>query len=256
MDVIPVIDIRNGVAVRAIAGRRSDYRPLVTPLARSSAPLDVAEGLMALHAFRALYIADLDAIEGRGDNLATVRAISARFPDLHLWIDAGFRCAEDARDWLALKNVAAVFGSETLGSLASLENIAADARAILSLDFKEGAFLGPDGLLAAPARWPTRVLVMTLDRVGAGSGPDLERLEAIRRVAGDRTVVAAGGVRGGDDLVALRMAGADGVLVASALHDGALAAAEFMPSSDPRVSEGRMRARAGQKQKGEPQGLP
>lgn len=225
MDIIPVIDIRNRVAVRAIAGRRDDYRALVSPLARTSAPLDVARGLMSLHAFKALYVADLDAIEGRGDNRLAVRAIRESFPRLELWVDAGFRRAEDARDWLAMENVVAVFGSETLQSLAALESLAGETRVILSLDFKEGAFLGPDGLLAASALWPGRVIVMTLDRVGADGGPDFARLQDICAVAGGRAVIAAGGVRGPDDIMALEAAGADGALVASALHDGRLSAA-------------------------------
>jgi HisA/HisF family protein len=234
MDIIPVIDIRNGVAVRAVAGRRNDYLPLASPLAHSSAPLDVAKGLMSLYAFKALYIADLDAIEGRGDNRVAVHAIRAQFPHLNLWVDAGFRRAQDTQDWRAIENVAAIFGSETLESAAALEGVLGDARAILSLDFKAGVFLGPEELLSFPALWPRRVIVMTLDRVGTGGGPDLARLQEIRGVAGRRTVIAAGGVRGPDDIRALKEAGADGALVASALHEGRLVATDFMPSSDPR----------------------
>lgn len=234
MDIVPVIDIRKGSAVRAIAGRRDDYLRLVSPLARTSAPIDVAEGLMSLYAFQALYIADLDAIEGRGDNCGSIREIGERFPHLSLWVDAGFRRPGAARGWLELENVTAVFGSETLGSTAALETLAGDARAILSLDFRGDVLLGPDGLLSAPALWPRRVIVMTLDRVGAGRGPDLERLRAIGRIAAGRAVIAAGGVRGPDDLVALAAAGADGALVASALHDGKLTAADLMLASAPR----------------------
>lgn len=224
MDIIPVIDIRNGVAVRAVAGRRADYRPLVTPLARTSAPLDVAQGLLSLGPFGTLYIADLDAIEGRGDNRAVVRAIAERFPVLSLWIDAGFKRPEDAGDWLEIETVSAVFGSETLESLAVLESLS--VRAILSLDFRGDALLGPEGLLSASALWPKRVILMTLDRVGAGLGPDLERIASVRSVAGDRSLIAAGGVRGPNDLVVLKEADVAGVLVATALHGGRVTAAD------------------------------
>ena len=44
MDVIPVIDVRHGLAVAAVRGQRADYRPLVTPLAAGSDPADVARG--------------------------------------------------------------------------------------------------------------------------------------------------------------------------------------------------------------------
>ena len=32
MRIIPVLDLMNGVAVRAVGGRRSEYRPLVSRL--------------------------------------------------------------------------------------------------------------------------------------------------------------------------------------------------------------------------------
>ena len=53
-------------------------------------------------------------------------------------------------------------------------------RIVLSLDFRGDAFQGPQEILAEPALWPQRVIVMTLARVGSGAGPDLERLAAIR----------------------------------------------------------------------------
>jgi phosphoribosylformimino-5-aminoimidazole carboxamide ribotide isomerase len=225
MDITPVIDIRNGVAVRAVAGRRAEYRPLVTPLAKTSAPLDVATGLMSLGDFRTLYIADLDAIEGRGDNRAAVREIARRFPKVSLWVDAGFRRADDTRDWLATETVEAVFGSESIESLAVLERL--PARAILSLDFRADELLGPEGMLSASALWPRRVIVMTLDRIGAGAGPDFDKLTSVRELAGDRAVIAAGGVRGQEDILGLKTAGAAGALVATALHEG-----RVTPSSD------------------------
>ena len=69
MDVIPVIDVRHGLAVAAVRGQRADYRPLVTPLAAGSDPADIARGYAALFTFPVLYVADLDGIEGRGRNV-------------------------------------------------------------------------------------------------------------------------------------------------------------------------------------------
>ena len=66
------------------------------------------------------------------------------------------------------------------------------------------------------------MIVMTLDRVGAASGPDLETFARLRAMAADRRWIGAGGVRDADDLAAATAAGADAWLVASALHDGRL----------------------------------
>jgi phosphoribosylformimino-5-aminoimidazole carboxamide ribotide isomerase len=66
------------------------------------------------------------------------------------------------------------------------------------------------------------VIVMTLDRVGAGSGPDLATFTQMQALAPDRSWIGAGGVRDAGDLRAAAEAGAAGWLVASALHDGTL----------------------------------
>jgi len=222
MQVIPVIDIRNGAVVRAVAGRRSDYAPIVTPLARSADPNDVARGLMSLHYFDALYIADLDAIEGRGGNVAAISSLAAMFPDARLWVDAGLRrIAQADLLWRDAPNVDFVLGSESLEDAEELEAARSDPRLILSLDFSSDGFLG-DPRLREPRFWPRRIIVMTLARVGAGQGPDVARLTEIIARAEGRSVYAAGGLRDLDDLRALEKAGAAGALVATALHDGRL----------------------------------
>jgi phosphoribosylformimino-5-aminoimidazole carboxamide ribotide isomerase len=72
------------------------------------------------------------------------------------------------------------------------------------------------------------VIVMTLARVGSGTGPDVQRVAEIVERAGQRHVYAAGGVRDLDDVEALRTAGAAGVLLATALHSGKITAGDLM----------------------------
>ena len=80
MRIIPVIDLMGGEAVRAIAGRRAEYRPLETPLAASSDPCAVAEGFLRLYPFKTIYLADLDAIMERGGNERALARLAAAFP--------------------------------------------------------------------------------------------------------------------------------------------------------------------------------
>jgi phosphoribosylformimino-5-aminoimidazole carboxamide ribotide isomerase len=68
---------------------------------------------------------------------------------------------------------------------------------------------------------------MTLARVGASKGPDVERLQAVARRAGGRRLYGAGGLRGADDLTRHAGLGVSGVLVASALHDRRLGPADI-----------------------------
>ena len=93
---------------------------------------------------------------------------------------------------------------------------------ILSLDFFADGFRGPPSILDDPDLWPQRVIVMTLAKVGSAAGPDFARLEEIKARAGNRTVIAAGGVRDEADIRALSSLGIAAALVATSLHDGTL----------------------------------
>jgi len=229
--LIPVIDLKLGTVVHARAGERRRYRPIRSRLCRGSGPIEVIGALLGVHPFAALYVADLDRIEGEGDNLPALTAIRRAYPDLPLWVDSGLASASDYLAWQQRDLGLAVIGSESLESIADWRRIGARGAAadapILSLDFRNSEFLGPPALAAQPALWPRRVIVMSLDRVGGGSGPDVIRLASILRRAGKRRVYAAGGVRNLADASRLAEMGIAGALVASALHDGRLGRADI-----------------------------
>jgi len=227
MDVVPVIDLKGGLVVHARRGERDRYRPIETPLSPTAQPLDVVAGLLRLAPFRRLYVADLDAIAGSGGHDATLAVFASAHPDLELWVDNGIATELPARHWLARGLGALVLGSESQASTDLARALAGHPRTILSLDFRGEAFQGPQSLLADPGHWPTRLIVMTLARVGAEAGPDLERVRDIVARADGRAVYAAGGVRHRADLDALAACGATGVLAATALHAGALTAQDL-----------------------------
>jgi phosphoribosylformimino-5-aminoimidazole carboxamide ribotide isomerase len=224
--IIPVLDLKQGEVVRARAGQRAAYRPIITPLATGSAPPAVLEGLLRLAAFTDLYCADLDAIAGEGSHRAAIEALAEKRPALRIWVDGGFRTAAEAQRAAAAQTLP-VLGSETLAGAGELDAACAllgPDGFVLSLDYRGGGFMGAAEIEHAVALWPDRVVLMTLDRVGMDRGPDLAGLEALIRRAGGRAIFAAGGVRDESDLHALERAGVAGVLVASALHDGRLSA--------------------------------
>ncbi len=221
MEIVPVIDLKGGQVVHARAGQRESYRAVRSILAEGSAPLAVVRGLLALHPFKILYAADLDAIAGRGGHDAVLEALRASFSGLELWVDNGISDESSCRAWLARGLGDLVIGSESQrdpslpGALNELSE-----RLILSLDFQGESFVGPPTLLDQTEDWPRRVIAMTLARVGGDVGPDLERLQWLIARVPERQVFAAGGVRGLEDLRLLADLGVSGALVASALHDG------------------------------------
>jgi uncharacterized protein related to proFAR isomerase len=228
LQAIPVIDLLRSQVVRARMGDRATYRPLASPLSPTSDAVDVVRGLLSVHPFSTLYVADLDAIQGAGDNLPTLHRIRAEFPRLRMWIDNGAADAAALDALIGADLGIAVIGSESQrdsGLIARASGTSIEV--VLSLDFRGDAFQGPAEILAEPALWPKRVIVMTLARVGSGAGPDLGRLAAIRSIAGGRGIYAAGGVRDAADLKALKAAGAAGALIASALHEQRIVGADL-----------------------------
>jgi phosphoribosylformimino-5-aminoimidazole carboxamide ribotide isomerase len=227
MQVIPVLDLKGGFVVHARMGVRDQYRPIRTPLSSTSNPIDVARGLLSIYPFGSFYVADLDAIAGAGNNDARLVELTAEFPDSIFWVDNGIADWDSAEQWLDADIGHLVLGSETQKDEAVLRRLCKDDRIILSLDYRGPNFVGPAALLSNVDAWPSRVITMTLARVGSGTGPDWERLEAIKNFGRGKHVYAAGGVRNADDLLALAHRGIAGALVASCLHNGALSGAQI-----------------------------
>ena len=222
MDIIPVIDLMQGLVVHARRGQRQRYAPLRTPLSRDALPGSVLDGLLAFADFRTVYIADLDALMGQQPQTSVIAWLVERYPDISFWIDNGYAGGQASIEaWDS--RVRPVFGSESIGitDLAELRRARFDF--VLSLDFREDAVIGDPRLLEQPALWPDTVILMNLARVGSLEGPDLRQLLRFVAEHPDHRFIAAGGVRDAADLAALDRAGATAVLLASALHQQALA---------------------------------
>ncbi|MDQ6438249.1 HisA/HisF-related TIM barrel protein [Mesorhizobium sp. LHD-90] len=231
MRIIPVLDLKGGVVVRAAGGRRDEYRPIVTPLSATPEPVAVATGLRTLHPFSTFYIADLDAIEGRDPNRAALARLRAMKDPPELWVDAGLADEATLEAALAASGICPVLGSESQNDDLLLRRFCRHPNLILSLDFFAEGFHGPQTILEDPTLWPGRVIVMTLAKVGAGGGPDFDRMREVKVRAGDRTIIAAGGVRDAADLHQLKSLGVGAALVATALHDKTLTAERLVSFS-------------------------
>jgi phosphoribosylformimino-5-aminoimidazole carboxamide ribotide isomerase len=243
MQVIPVLDLLDGHAVRAVRGVRAHYRPVQSMLCDSSEPLTVARALVTATGAQTLYVADLGAILHQGDHAGTLAALCNGLGEkgaaIEIWLDAGYadfasmralferiarvRQASHTQPSHCNITLVPVFGTESLRDLDALHDAeAAGLAPILSLDHHAGQLLADPSLTAAlrdPAAWPSRIIVMTLDQVGAYDGPDIGTFAAIHAQAGGRMLTGAGGIRHCVDLSIAAQSGANAWLVASALHD-------------------------------------
>jgi phosphoribosylformimino-5-aminoimidazole carboxamide ribotide isomerase len=236
MRFLPVLDIQNGIVVRAVAGRRSEYRPLVSRLTDSTDPVVVARAIRDRFGWNEFYVADLDSIAACGLATNASHLDRLRAEGFSLWLDAGVRTADDA-DQIADQGIErVVVGLETIAGPTEWQTIVqrlGSERAVFSLDLRGGepitstdAWGTSDALAIADrvvADGGRQVILLDLDRVGTGAGPGTDSLcsELMRRHPGI-AVYAGGGVRGWDDVRRLEAAGVATVLVASALHDGKL----------------------------------
>ena len=233
MVILGVLDLKGGVAVHARGGRRERYAPVQRfgdrPIGGD--PLALAEAFGGCGVAE-LYAADLDAITRQQGPHEALAGIARQAP---LWLDTGIDSLDAAHKAAGAGAARLVVGLETLPSfdvLAAICDRWGGERVAFSLDLRDGAPIGPLAEGATPAALAARaagagaraVVVLDLARVGAASGVDLELLARVRQAAPDVRLLAGGGVRGLEDLVALGAGGCDGALVASALYDGRLTA--------------------------------
>jgi HisA/HisF family protein len=236
------LDLAAGRAVHARGGRREHYAPVREV---AGLPIDPGDALALAHGYTErlglteLYAADLDSIRGAAPQDTVIAGLAAL--GAPLWLDAGVSTVDRARHALDLGAAGVVVGLETLAAFDALTSICAAIggdRVAFSLDVRDGEPVvaaaaslrhEPVDLLAARAAGSGvgSVIVIDLARVGGGQGLDMALIARVRDAVPSLTLLAGGGVRGPDDVRRLAAAGCDGVLVATALHDGRIGAAEI-----------------------------
>src|SRR5262245_17087326 len=113
VQIVPVIDLKRALVVHARQGERGNYAPIVTPLSRSAEPAAVLAGLLSVAPFRAIYMADLDAIMAGGGPSPLIENLADRFPMLEFWVDAGIASPAAAEALLRHERLHLVIGSES-----------------------------------------------------------------------------------------------------------------------------------------------
>lgn len=217
MQIIPVIDIKGGGAVLASQGDRENYQPLSTPLCASSDVIDVINAYLSIFPFSQIYIADLDALMGTGNNHKLINSLFSHFQQLRFMIDDGSTAPSYTP--LHAKQFIPIIGTESVNTSTLSELRQKTTEFILSLDFSlDHQLMGESILYKSPTFWPKELIIMTLGLVGKNKGPDLAKLQHYYQTYPEHEFIAAGGICSLADLIQLKEIGIQQALVASALH--------------------------------------
>ena len=250
--IVGVIDLLRGRAVHARAGRRDLYEP-VQQVAGTA--IEAGDAVALARAYvdrlgvRELYVADLDALAGGPIQRPALSAIAAIGAPVML--DAAITTAVEARCALDLGAGRAIVALETLPDFERLRDV---CRAIggehvaFSLDLRDGVPViasgaaisaEPPSMIAARAIdiGAGTIIVIDLARVGTGRGLDLELLASVRDATRGSRLLAGGGARSVGDLERLAALGCDGALVATALHDGRITAADVVSAGQSKLRQ-------------------
>jgi phosphoribosylformimino-5-aminoimidazole carboxamide ribotide isomerase len=215
MQIIPVIDLMNKIAVHGKSGNRDEYKPLKSVICNSANPIDVAMAYKERGA-ETIYIADLNFIMGNGDNFEVIKEIDF----VNKIVDIGVKMREDLENIKKIlnKNDKAIVATETLEDIELLK----EKDIVVSLDFKNGELLNYslDEILSH-VREDTPLIILDISSVGTQRGINVELIKYVL----DKTnnpVYVGGGIKGMEDLEICYNLGVDGVLIATAIHKGIL----------------------------------
>lgn len=237
MKIIPVIDVLDGVVVHAVRGKRKEYQPLKSTLCNSPNPMSVASAFKVC-GFKELYVADLDAITGKGASFPILEQIAEK-TGLELMVDAGIADLKRAQATFRSKVSKIIVGTETLPNIdfvgETIECFGSE-RVVVSLDLMQGKVLSKSKSLRSMSALAlarefqemgvTQMIVLDLARVGSGEGVDFAFLKEMLNSL-EIKVLVGGGVRDIKDLIALKNLGVFGVLLATSLHSGRISVEEL-----------------------------
>jgi phosphoribosylformimino-5-aminoimidazole carboxamide ribotide isomerase len=219
MDIIFAIDIRGGIVVKGYKGEREKYEPIErhSKICTTSDPLNVVDTVKP----KKTYIADLDRIQGWGNNSLIIKRISARTKTL---IDVGIREVKEVREAEEIGETV-IIGTET-GTLDVIRKTQS-MRIAVSVDIRNDNVISPDPELAGNPlevikklnRYKmNEMILLNINTVGTKSGVNLDAVRQVLNVTGHRLIVA-GGIQSLKEIDALEDLGVGGVILSTAIHE-------------------------------------
>lgn len=230
LEIVPVLDLMNSVAVYGKSGNRETYTPLQTIYASSANPLEIAKSLKLVNA-KEIYIADLDFIERNGKhNIFEVKEVNTILPVI---LDVGVNNLKTF-EFLLEFAYKIIVATETLESIEELEKIFEKypkERIVVSVDVKDNELysknmdIGLEEFKEILAKIdPNEIILLDISSVGTGAGYNKELLDKFADFK-DKIIIGGGITKG--EIEELNALGIKKALVGTALHKGEIQINQF-----------------------------
>ena len=178
-----------------------------------------------------LHIIDLDAALGVGSNLPVIADI-AENTDLPIQVGGGIRSINTVKKVLGLGVSQVILGALAFSDPKAITTIQQQFGAesvIVALDNRDGRVMVEGWKIATALSMKEALekflalgvkvfLITSITKDGTLSGPDLDTLREAQYPGVE--VIAAGGIGGLNDLVALKRVGVEGAVIGKALYEG------------------------------------
>lgn len=223
-EVVPAVDVQDGEVVQLVQGERGTEKTYGDPV--EAARQWVEQGAETLH------LVDLDgAFEGQRENAEAIERVLEAV-DVDVQLGGGIRTVADATDLLSRGVDRVILGTAAVENPEIVEEISGEYpdTVMVGLDAKDGEVVvsgWTEGTGLDPAEAAARyeelgagaILFTDVDVEGQLAGVQTDRVREVVEAV-EIPVVASGGVATLDDVRALRDAGADAVVVGTALYEG------------------------------------
>ena len=209
MNIIPAIDLKKGKVVRAVQGDRASYKPIDLVTTYSSNPITFIKALIIKYKPSTIYLADLDLLDGNGNNIDIIYKVANMFRNKIFWVDVGAKKVKK----LNIKNITPILCSESCEDIRLINYVYKDH--IHSYDYKDRS-LGTRYFKKLESSHKKKVIFMNISDVGNKKGPDFRYLRGMLRVS-DKEYYVGGGVNSILDIHKLSKMNISGVIVSSLL---------------------------------------
>lgn len=222
--IIPVFDVKDNISVSGKSGERDTYTKLDSVYGDDI--FSICRRLRSSGA-NVVYIADLDRINGVGDNSELIAEINEIIPVL---LDNGASCIEDV---VFDKNICTypILATETMDSIESIKEIFKEMpyeNILISIDIKDNELLIKDKRIKlvdvielVNELRPAYTILLNISQVGTRHGNNSKVIKEIIEKTPYTQHIIAGGLTN-ESITEYKKEGIDNFLVGTILHEGKL----------------------------------